>query len=280
MLYGLTIFATDYSMAPADVARAAEDRGFESLLLPEHTHMPVHRKNPWPGGPVMPKEYSYTFDPFVSLSAAATATRELKVGTSICLVIQRDPIITAKEVATLDRLSGGRFIFGIGGGWNLEEVENHGTRFSRRFSILRERILAMRELWTQEEAEFHGRYVDFDKVLSYPKPVQKPHPPIIMGGDAPTTFDRVIEFCDGWMPIGRGVAPPGLREKIADLRRRAEAAGRDPRSISVTLYQSPADRQVIDDLERAGVDRVVFRLPSAEPAEVLPAMDEYAKLIS
>ena len=280
MLYGLTIFATDYTLQPADVARAAEERGFESLWLPEHTHIPAGGRTPWPGGPVMPKEYSHTYDPFVALTAAATATRRLKVGTSICLIIQRDPIITAKEVASLDNVSGGRFLFGIGAGWNVEEVEDHGTKFSRRFAVLRERVLAMRALWTQEEAEFHGRYVDFDKAWLYPKPLQKPHPPILMGGDSATTFDRVIEFCDGWIPISRGgQPPPAIREKVLELRRRAEAAGRDPDAISVSVYTCPPSREVVDDLARAGVERVIFLLPSAEPAEVLKAMDERARLI-
>jgi len=280
VLYGLTIFATDYTLQPADVARAAEERGFESLWLPEHTHIPAGGRTPWPGGPVMPKEYSHTYDPFVALTAAATATRTLKVGTSICLIIQRDPIITAKEVASLDNVSGGRFLFGIGAGWNVEEVEDHGTKFSRRFAVLRERVLAMRALWTQEEAEFHGRYVDFDKAWLYPKPLQKPHPPILMGGDSATTFDRVIEFCDGWIPISRGgQPPPAIREKVLELRRRAEAAGRDPDAISVSVYTCPPSREVVDELARAGVERVIFLLPSAEPAEVLKAMDERARLI-
>jgi len=280
VLYGLTIFATEYTLGPAEVAQAAEERGFESLWLPEHTHMPASLRTPWPGGSVMPREYSHTHDPFVALTWAAAATRTLKVGTSICLVVQRDPIITAKQVASLDQLSGGRFLFGIGAGWNVEEVENHGTPFRRRFAVLRERVLAMRALWTEEEAEFHGRYVDFDKVWLHPKPAQKPHPPVLMGGDGATTFDRVIEFCDGWLPIARGRPPPGIREKTVELRRRAEAAGRDPASISVSVYTCPAAREVVDELERAGVDRVIFLLPSsAEPAEVLRVMDDHARLI-
>lgn len=280
MLYGLTIFATEYTLHPAEVARAAEERGFESLWLPEHTHIPTSRRTPWPGGPEIPREYSHTHDPFVALSWAAAATRSLKVGTAICLVVQRDPIVTAKQVASLDLLSGGRFLFGIGGGWNAEEMEDHGTPFRRRFAVLRERVLAMKALWTQEEAEFHGRYVDFERSWQYPKPAQKPHPPIFMGGDGPTTFDRVIEFCDGWIPIARaGRLPPGVGEKVLELRRRAEAAGRDPASLSVTMYMCPASSEVVDDLESAGVDRVVFLLPSAEPATVLRVMDEHARLI-
>ena len=180
-------------------------------------------------------------DPFVALGAAAAVTTKLKLGTGICLIVERDPIITAKEIATLDMLSNGRFMFGIGGGWNSEEMENHGTNFRRRFRLLRERILAMKAIWTEEEAEFHGEFVDFDKIWSYPKPVQKPHPPIFMGGDGATTFDRVVEFCDGWMPIARGAGQEGvLVEKIALLRKQAEEAGRDPNSIPrvpVRLWQ-------------------------------------------
>ncbi len=280
MLYGVTMFATDYAIRPDDLARLLEERGFESLWFPEHTHIPASRRSPWPGGPELPEMYWHTYDPFVALTAAALATTRLKVATGICLIIQRDPITTAKEVASLDRLSNGRFIFGIGGGWNAEEMEHHGTNFKKRWRLLRERILAMKEIWTKEEAEFHGQFVDFDKVWSHPKPVQRPHPPIIMGGDAPTTFDRVIEFCDGWMPIlGRRAEGPSLPEKIADLRRRAEEAGRDPKSISVGIFGARPDREATDKLEQAGVDRAVFPLPSVERDTVEPLLDRYAELI-
>ena len=216
----------------------------------------------------------------MALTAAALATTRLKVATGICLIIERDPITTAKEVASLDRLSDGRFIFGIGGGWNAEEMENHGTNFKKRWRLLRERILAMKEIWTKEEAEFHGDLVDFDKVWAHPKPVQQPHPPIIMGGDAPTTFDRVIEFCDGWMPISGRTGPgPSLPEKISDLRRRAGEAGRDPKSISVSIFGARPDREAVEKLEEAGVDRAIFPLPSAERETVLPLLDRYAELV-
>ncbi|HLF76196.1 MAG TPA: LLM class F420-dependent oxidoreductase [Dehalococcoidia bacterium] len=281
MQYGVGIFPTDYTLQPDELGRRAEERGFDSLWVTEHTHIPVSRKTPWPGGPVLPKEYLHTYDPFVALTAAAAATRDLKVATGICLLVQRDPITTAKEVASLDRLSGGRFLFGIGGGWNIDEIENHGTQPKTRFRLLRERVLAMKSLWTQEEAEFHGRFVNFDKAWSYPKPLQQPHPPILMGGDGPTTFDRVVEFCDGWLPICRGgVAPPGIDTKVPELRRRAEAAGRDPASISVTVYFCPPDREVIDSLARIGVDRVVFALPSAEPPRVIDTLDNLAGFVS
>ena len=281
MLYGVTMFATDYAIAPDELGRLLEERGFESLWLPEHTHIPASRRTPWPGGADLPKDYWHTYDPFVALTAAAAATKQLKLATGICLVVERDPIITAKEVASLDRLSGGRFIFGIGGGWNAEEMENHGTSFKKRWRVLRERILAMQQIWTEEEAEFHGTYVDFDKIWAHPKPAQRPHPPIIMGGDGPTTFDRVVEFCDGWMPIGarlRGDVPLG--DRIAELRTRAQAAGRDPASISVSLYYVRPDRDAIDEMARAGVDRVIFGLPAADKATVLPLLDQYAKLVA
>lgn len=280
MRYGLSLFATHYSVQPDEFARGAEERGFESIWFPEHTHIPAGEKTPWPGGPTMPREYYNTYDPYVTLAVAATATRELKLATGISLIIQRDPITTAKTIATLDRISNGRFIFGIGGAWNREEVENHGTAFKTRFAVLRERVLAMQAIWTQEQAEFHGKYVDFEPIISNPKPVQQPHPPVIMGGDGPTTLDRVLEFCDGWMPISRGGGlPERFEEKIRELRRRAEAQGRDPQSLSVTLFGCPPNRETVAELERIGVDRVLFPVPPREAAEVWPVMDEYARLI-
>ena len=280
MLFGASMFATDYAIRPDDLARLLEERGFESMWVPEHTHIPASRQSPWPGGGDLPQEYWHTYDPFVALTAAAAATTNLKVGTGICLMIERDPIITAKEVASLDRLSGGRFIFGIGGGWNAEEMENHGTNFRRRWGLLREQVLSMKEIWANDEAEYHGRFVNFEKIWSYPKPEQKPHPPIIMGGDGPTTFDRVIQYCDGWMPIGgRPAQGPSLPEKIAMLRRQAEEAGRDPASISVTIFGARPDADLIKGMEAAGVDRIVFGLPSAERDTLLPLIDECAKLI-
>jgi probable F420-dependent oxidoreductase len=281
MKYGVTMFATDYAIRPEELAKDLEERGFESLWLPEHTHIPASRETPWPGGSDLPKEYWHTYDPFVALAAAAMVTTRLRLATGICLVVERDPITLAKEVASVDMLSNGRFIFGIGGGWNREEMENHNTPFKKRWRVLRERILAMKEIWTKEEAEFHGQFVNFDKVWAYPKPVQKPHPPILMGGDAPKTFDRVIEFCDGWMPIyGRSTPGPGLLAKIADLRKRAGDAGRDPDSISITIFGAPQDRDGIDQFEQAGVERVVFWLPAAERAIVEPIIERYAALIN
>jgi probable F420-dependent oxidoreductase len=277
MLIGAGMFATDYAIRPDELARELEQRGFESLWLPEHTHIPASRRSPYPGGGDLPKEYWHTHDLFIALTAAALATKKLRVASGICLIIERDPIVMAKEVASLDMLSSGRFIFGIGGGWNAEEMENHGTNFKKRWRVLRERVLAMKEIWTKEEAEFHGEFVNFDKIWSYPKPVQKPHPPILMGGDGPTTFDRVVEFCDGWLPLG--YRPINMSQKLADLKQRAEKAGRDWKSIPISVFGANPQQSTIDELAKAGVQRAVFMLPPAPRDTVLPIMDKYAALI-
>ena len=277
MHLGIAIFPTEYAISPDELASEVEQRGFESIWFPEHTHIPASRRTPWPGGGDLPREYWHTYDPFIALTAAASATTRLRLGTGICLVIERDPIVTAKEVATLDKLSNGRVIFGIGGGWNAEEMENHGTDYKRRWRVLRERALAMKEIWTKDEAEFHGEFVNFDPIWSFPKPVQKPHPPILMGGDGPTTFERVIEFCDGWMPIGLRLV--NVEEKIAALRRRAEEADRDPSSISITIFAANADRKALDGLERAGVERAIFYVPPAGRDKVLPVLDRYVQVM-
>ena len=279
MLIGAAIFATDYAMRPDELARELEQRGYESLWLPEHTHIPASRRTPYPVGGDLPKEYWHTYDPFLALTAAAAATKKLRLATGICLIIQRDPIITAKEVASLDVLSGGRFIFGIGGGWNAEEMENHGTNFKKRWRVLRERVLAMKEIWTKEEAEFHGEFVNFDKVWSHPKPAQKPHPPVLMGGYGPTTFERVIQFCDGWLPIGFQTGVTELVQKITDLRQQAEGTGRDPKTISVSVFGPDPQPATIDELAKAGVERAVLMLPAAQRDTVLPLIDKYTSLI-
>ncbi len=280
MDFGVYMFPTDYAIRPDDLARAVEERGFESLWVPEHTHIPAARQSPWPGGGDLPQEYWHTYDPFVALTAAAVATTKLKLGTGICLVVERDPITTAKEVASVDQISNGRFIFGIGGGWNAEEMADHGTNFRRRWRILRENILAMKEIWTQDEAEFHGEFVNFDKMWAFPKPVQKPHPPIFMGGDAPRTFDRVVEFCDGWMPIGgRGDTGISLSEKIAMLRRQADEAGRDGSAIPITIFGVRPDPEVISRLEQDGVSRVLLDLPASASDTAIPVLDNLAEVI-
>lgn len=220
MEFGVSAFITDEGIGPAALGRALEERGFTSLFVAEHTHIPVKRESPWPGGAEMPRWYYRTFDPFVALTAVAAATERLRVGTGIALVIQRDPIILAKEVASLDRVSNGRAVLGVGAGWNREEMRNHGTDPRTRMALLRERVLAVKELWTKDEAAFHGEFVNFDPVFCYPKPVQDPHPPILVGGSGPTVFDRVIEYGDGWMPI-YGRIPGDTAEQIARLRERA-----------------------------------------------------------
>ena len=277
MKFGVTMFPTEYAIDVRELARALEERGFESLFVPEHTHIPTSRESPWPGGGDLPEEYRHTLDPFAALAAAAACTERLLLGTGICLVVQRDPIVTAKEVATLDLLSGGRFLFGIGGGWNREEMADHGTDPKRRWSLLRERVLAMKEIWTNEVAEFHGEFVRFDKMWADPKPLQQPHPPIIIGGDGATTFDRVVEFGDGWMPILRPNQNPV--ERIPVLHERLRQAGRDPRSAPVSIFFAPPRRDRLDALAAAGVERAIFGLPSEPRDAVLPRLDAYAKVM-
>jgi probable F420-dependent oxidoreductase len=278
MRHGVFMFPTEYAMRIDELARALEDRGFESLFVPEHTHIPVSRRTPFPGGGPLPKEYSHTLDPFVALTAAAAATTRLRVGTGICLLIQRDPIVTAKMVASLDLLSGGRFELGVGAGWNADEMENHGTAFKTRFRVMRERVLAMKEIWTQDEAEFHGEFVAFDRTWSYPKPVQRPHPPVLLAGESGHTRERVVDFGDGWFPRGR-VGEQGILDGLADLRARAARAGRDMRTISVSVFGARPDAGTVERLGAGGVTRVIFRLPSEGRDAVLPLLDGYAKLV-
>jgi probable F420-dependent oxidoreductase len=273
MHIGLTMFPTDYAIQPHDLAREAEARGFESLWLPEHSHIPTSRKSPWPGGGELPKPYYYSYDPFVSLAAAAALTKTIKLATGVCLVIQRDPIHTAKEVSTLDRLSSGRFLFGIGAGWNVEEMADHGTAFQTRFKLMRERILAMKEIWTHEKAKFSGEFVNFDETFQWPKPVQKPHPPIIIGGGFPHAAKRAIAYGDGWVPIGGRLDP---LQVLPQFRKMAKDAGRDPASLSFSLFGVARDPELLKRYRGAGVDRVVLQLPSKPREEILPMLDESA----
>jgi probable F420-dependent oxidoreductase len=273
MDFGLAIFLTDETIGPAEMARLAEERGYESLFVPEHTHIPLPRRTPWGDGSEMPRHYYRTLDPFVALTAAAAVTTRLRLGLGVCLVIQRDPIVTAKEVATLDLLSGGRVDFGIGAGWNREEIEHHGTPFGNRFGVMRERVEAMRAIWTEEEATYHGRHVQFDRVTAWPKPVQRPHPPVLIGGNGERVLDRVLRYGDGWFPNREA----GLAERIADLQRRAAEAGRG--HIQVTYFGADRDPAAIERLTAAGVDRILFYLPSAPADEVERALDELAPLV-
>jgi probable F420-dependent oxidoreductase len=275
MQFGVSMFPTRYSIGPAELARAVEERGFESLFFPEHTHIPTSRRSPWPGGAELPLEYRETLDPFLALTAAATVTDRILLGTGVCLVVERDPITTAKEVATLDVLSGGRVLFGVGGGWNREEMEDHGTDPKHRFAVLRERVLAMKEIWTKDEAEFHGQHVNFDPLWQWPKPIQRPHPPVLVAGNGPGTLDRVLEYGDGWIPIpGRGSV--ALGEGTARLREMATEAGRPP--VPVTVFGARPDAEVLAHYAASGVDRVLFTLPPVEAAEAFKILDTFANL--
>lgn len=277
MLYGVQMFPTHYAIRPDTLAREAEARGFESIWLPEHTHIPASRRSPWPGGAELPKEYSHTYDLFVALSMAAAVTTTIKVASGICLLIERDPITTAKEVASLDVLSGGRVLFGIGGGWNAEEMEHHGTVFRTRWKLLRERVQAMQRIWAEDEASFAGELVRFDPIWSWPKPLQRPHPPIILGSHGPKALERVVTYCDGWIPIG--VRGGDLPAEIANLRRLATERGRDPSSISINVYGTAADPDNLRHLRDLGVTRAIFGLPPAGPDKVLPLLDRYAGVV-
>ena len=274
---GICIFNTDYAIRIEELARAVEQRGFESLWVPEHTHIPTSRRTPFPGGGELPRDYSHTLDPFIALTAAAAVTTKLKVGTGICLVIERDPIIMAKEVASLDFTSNGRFLFGIGRGWNAEEMENHGTAFKTRSRVLRERVLAMKEIWTKDEAQFHGDFVDFDPIWSWPKPVQKPHPPVLLGGEGPLTLQRVVDFCEGWFPRARNEKL--VFDGIKDLHDRAARAGRDPKSVSVSVFGAPPEAAKLARYREGGVTRAILRLPAEGRDTVLPLLDQWAKLL-
>ncbi len=273
---GVFFFSTEYSIRVDELAVALEERGLESLFLCEHTHIPTSRLSPWPGGDELPREYSHTHDPFVALSFAAAATSRLKIGTGICLVTQRDPIITAKSVASIDRMSEGRFIFAIGAGWNQEEMNNHGTQYKTRFKLMRERVLAMKELWMHDESEFHGEYVDFDLSWCHPKPFQNPHPPILLGGESDYTLQRVVEYCDGWFPRGGKF---NADSDMARLRAAAEAGNRDPQELSVHVFRPDADHASLEKLRSAGVARALLGVPSDSREQVLPILDSYAKLI-
>ena len=276
MKFGVFIFPTDTSIRPDTLAVEVEQRGFDSLWFPEHSHIPTSRDTPWGGvkdAAPLPEHYWRTHDAFVALSFAAAATTTLKLGTGITLVAQRDPIWTAKEVASLDHLSRGRVLFGIGYGWNKEEMAHHGTRYGQRRALLRENILMMKELWTKDEATFHGELRTLEPSWAWPKPVQKPHPPIIMGaGAGPKTIEDMVEFCDGWMPLA---TRHDIVDQVARVRRAVETAGRDPRGFEITAYS--ARRDSLDTLEEAGVDRAVFVLPPVETQAVLERLDILAE---
>ena len=276
MHIGLCYFPTDYGIDVRELARAVEERGFDSLLFPEHTHIPTSRRTPYPGGGELPRCYSHSHDPFVALSFAAAATTKIHLGTGICLVPQRDPIVTAKAVASLDRLSGGRFVLGIGFGWNADELESHGVTMPDRRAVVRERVLAMRALWRDDVAAFDGEFVHLAPSWSWPKPVRPGGPPVLIGGAAgPKLFAHVAEYADGWIPIGGA----GVRAATADLARACEAIGRDPATLRIVPFGTVPDPGKLDYYASIGVTEVVLRLPSATADRVLPILDEYASLV-
>jgi probable F420-dependent oxidoreductase len=276
MEIGVTMFPTDLSIRPDRLARELEDRGFESLFLPEHTHIPTARRTPYPAGGELPEQYKRTMDPFVAIAAGAAQTQRLVFGTGVCLVAQRDPIVLAKEVASVDVLSGGRFVFGVGYGWNVDEMEDHGVDPKRRRALVREKVLAMKSLWTEQEGSFDGEFVHLEPSWSWPKPAQQPHPPIYLGGAAgPTLFREVVEWADGWMPIGGA----GLKAAQPELRQVAEDAGRDPDSIEFMVFSAVPDAGKLDYYRQIGVARTVFGLPSAPADVVLPMLDNWSKLL-
>ena len=271
MKFGIAIFPTDYAISMTELAPAAEDLGFESLWVAEHSHIPTSRETQWPGGAELPKHYWHTMDPFIALTAAALASKTIRLGTGICLLIQRDPIHTAKDAASVDLISGGRFIFGIGGGWNREEMADHGTDFKERWKVLREKTEAVKAIWTSEVAEYHGDVVDFGPMWSWPKPVQKPHPPVILGGSGPKILERVVRYADGWMP-NRG----DVLERIPELQRMAKDAGREP--IPVTYYPK-ATAAEIERCAGGGIDRLIWYVPPDGRDAALARLEELGKLV-
>jgi probable F420-dependent oxidoreductase len=275
LAFGASMFFTDYSMAPGELGVALEQRGFESVWAPEHSHIPLSRKTPTPAGGELAKKYYDTMDPFVTLTVAAMATKTLKVGTGVCLVAQRDPIQTAKLVASIDLVSGGRFLFGIGNGWNQDEMENHGTVFATRHKLARERVEAMKAIWTQTKPEYHGEFVNFDPMMAWPKPVQKPHPPVIVGGAFPYSARRAIRYGDGWIPQAARGSYTEIADLIPEFRKMATAAGRDPASIEVTVWFPKRDADLMKRYQDLGVKRVVFSLESEKADTILPVIDAW-----
>jgi probable F420-dependent oxidoreductase len=279
MKFGASMFFTDYSMAPAELAVALEQRGFDIVWAPEHSHIPVSRKTPFIMGGDLPKRYYDVMDPFVTLTAAAMATKTLKIGTGVCLIAQRDPIQTAKSVASIDQISGGRFVFGVGNGWNQDEMENHGTVFASRHKLARERIEAMKAIWTQSKAEYHGEFVNFDPMMTWPKPVQKPHPPILVGGAFPYSARRAVRYGDGWMPQVTEYAKAPLIELVPRFRQMAAENGRDPASLEISIGGQKPDVDLIRQYQDVGVNRVSCSLESDKASAILPILDQWAEII-
>jgi probable F420-dependent oxidoreductase len=280
MHFGAMMFFTDYSMTSAELAQALEARGFESIWAPEHSHIPTSRRSPWGGGGDLPKQYYDVMDPFISLTAAASVTNTLKLGTGVCLVNQRDTIQTAKLVASIDQVSAGRFLFGIGIGWNAEEMEDHGTVFATRAKLVRERVEAMKEIWTKSKAEYHGELVDFPEMMAWPKGVQKPHPPVIVGGAYPQAARRAVRYGDGWIPLtGRPNQYGDAFDFVPKFRAMLKEAGRDEASCPVTLFNVQGDLDLMQRYRDLGVARVSVSLPAEKRDTILPVLDRWADLI-
>jgi len=279
MKFGASMFFTDYSMGPAELAVALEERGFDIVWAPEHSHIPASRKSRFILGSELPKRYYDVMDPFVTLTAAALATRTLKVGTGVCLVAQRDPIQTAKLVASIDQVSGGRFVFGVGNGWNEDEMENHGTTFATRHKRVRENIEAMKEIWTKSAAEYHGEFVNFDPMMAWPKPVQKPYPSILVGGAFPYSARRAIRYGDGWMPQVTERSPTPLIDLIPNFRQMCAEADRDPDKMDISIGGQSPDADLANRYRDAGVNRVSTSLPSEKAGTILPILDEWVAVM-
>ncbi len=274
MKIGLFPFITDYSMPVDQLAIAAEERGFDSIWVPEHTHIPANRKTPYPGGGELPKEYSHTLDPFVALAIAAGVTTRLKLATGICLLIEHQALTLAKTVATLDHVSNGRVLLGLGAGWNREEMENHGTQYKSRFRKLEEQMAALREIWTNDEATFKGQFENFEGVWSWPKPIQRPHPPLILGGETDHTLKRIVRSGDGWLP--RAMNPDRVVAGMEKLKVFAKEAGRDPATISVSVFAPPPKDEVINRFKETDAERIVVMVPPQNTADTLRRLDRYA----
>ena len=275
MKIGLSNFPTDYSISDTALGRAAEERGFESVWVVEHTHIPASRRTPYPVGGDLPSIYWESYEPFTFLAQVAAVTESLRIGTAICLVPEHHPIALAKRAASLDSLSGGRFHFGVGAGWNAEELENHGVAFADRWRVLRENVLAMKQCWTEKDAEFHGEFVDFDPVWVEPKPVTKPHPPILIGASSKWAVARIVEYADGWLPI----MTPEFDERLAQINALCDERGRDRSEIDTSVFGMIADKATLEDLHAKGVNRVILSLPTVAEDEALGVMDGYAEIL-
>ncbi len=279
MKFGAAMFFTDYSMGPAELAVALEERGFDIIWAPEHSHIPVSRKTPFVLGGDLPKRYYDVMDPFVTLTAAAAATKTIRVGTGVCLIAQRDPIQTAKLVASIDQVSGGRFVFGVGNGWNQDEMENHGTAYATRHKRARENIEAMKEIWTKSKAEYHGEFVNFDPMMTWPKPVQKPHPPILVGGAYPYSARRAVRYADGWMPQVTKGNPTPLTDLIPLFRQMCTEAGRDPAKMDISIGGQAPDLDLANRYRDLGVNTMSTSLPSEKRDTILPMLDKWVAIM-